>query len=1242
MAGPTDRGGRVNWLEPFVALVLRYRLIVVLLVGGAVLWGASVAPFDWRLGWLPRDPVPADAIPDLGENQQIVFTRWPGRSPQDIEDQITYPLTAVLLGTPGVRTVRSTSMFGFSTIYVIFEEDRETYWARSRILEQLATLPPNALPEGAAPTLGPDATALGQVFWYTLEGRTDAGEAVAGFDLHTLRSIQDWQVRYALMAVEGVAEVASVGGFVKEYQVEVDPERLRQYGVELVEVYNALRLANRDVGARTVELQSAEYVVRGVGLVQDIADLEETAVGFRGGVPITLKQLGRVTEGPALRRGVLDEGGQEVVGGVVVVRQDANPLKTINAVKQKIADIAPGLPTVRLEDGTESRVTIVPFYDRTELIHETLETLSTALRDEVLLTAIVVLVLALEVWGAGLVASVLPIAILLTFVAMRLAGVNANVVALSGIAIAIGTMVDMAIVLTDNLKARAPGGDPRAIARATAEVGTALLTAVATTVVSFLPVFVMRGAEGKLFGPLAYTKTFALVAAVVVAFLWIPVAVSCRPRRAIVPQAWARWRRPLVVALAVVLSGILASKWAPLGAERRWVANFVLVAGTLAFWLGTLEFYRRRYPRVLAWCLANRRAFLALPLAVITWGLLVWMGAERLLPLPSNTWQAPPLRWVARVFPGLGREFMPPFDEGSFLFMPTTMPHASIGEAHDILRRQDLALAALPEVERAVGKIGRVESALDPAPISMVETVIQYVPEYALDERGRPQKYRYDHDATDLARKLDGTPVLAPDGAPYEVAGRYARDAAGALIPDRSGRPFRRWRPPLDPQRNPGRQAWAGTRSADDIWQAITEVTQLPGVTGAPKLQPIAARLVMLQSGMRAPMGIKIQGPDLETIEAFGLALEPIIKAVPGIAPATVFAERVVGKPYLEIHLDRRQLARHGLHVGDVQEVIELAIAGKTATRTVEGRERYAITVRYPREWRDNPAAIGRLRVPAPGGADIPLSAVADIRFERGPQAIRGEDTFLLSYVLFDRTPELSEVEAVEAVRESIERHIEAGALAVPAGVSYRFAGTFEHQVRATRTLRIIIPLALALILALLYLQFESMATSAMVFSGVAVAWAGGFIFLWLWGQPWFLNVTVLGEPLRQVLNVAPHHLSVAVWVGFLALFGIATDDGVIQATYLRQLFAERQPQTVAAIRQTAVEAGMRRIRPCLMTTATTVLALLPVLTSTGRGAGIMVPMAIPSFGGMVFALLSTLMVPVLYAAHWERQHRRA
>ncbi len=1241
-------------------------ILLVLFLG----WGVVNAPFNWDTGFLPSDPVAVDAIPDIGENQQIVFTEWEGRSPQDIEDQVTYPLTSSLLGIAGVKTIRSTSMFGYSSIYIIFEEDVEFYWSRSRILEKLNSLPSGVLPEGVTPSLGPDATGLGQIFWYTLEGREEDGNVTGGWDLQELRSIQDFTVKYALSAAGGVSEVASIGGFVKEYQVDVDPELMRQYNISLAEIARAVGQSNQDIGAQTIEMNQAEYLVRGLGFVKSVADLENAVVRSEDFTSIRVRDIGKVSLGPATRRGILDKEGAEVVGGVVVARYGANPMEVIENVKDQIAEVSAGLPTKVLSDGRTSRVTIIPFYDRTELIQETLGTLNEALTYEVLITILVIVIMVFNLRASVLISGLLPLGILMVFITMKLFHVDANIVALSGIAIAIGTMVDLGVILTENiirhiedpqLRVSAEGKEyhiDEIVYNATSEVSGAILTAVMTTIISFLPVFTMIGAEGKLFSPLAFTKTMALTASLVIALFLMPPFAAVIFRKG---GMKLRFRPILNIALMVLglismimghglgilliafgASGIwfdrneaaahevsfagfhfaftrnsvnilivtlgivflLAEYWRPLGFNRSIAVNLIFVALICFGILGIFSLLKAYYSRILAWALANRFMFLMIPATVLTFGTLIMV----------NT----------------GKEFMPSLNEGTFLLMPTSLPHAGVEENKRVLQQLDMAVASIPEIQTVVGKSGRAESALDPAPLSMYENVIQYKSEYMRNSQGVRQRYKVDDKGLfvlkngNLVWNPNATDIEESEVDPSKLQRTASRDE---LIPDEGGEYYRNWRPEI--------------KTPDDIWNEIVRVTRLPGVTSAPKLQPIETRLVMLQTGMRAPMGIKVKGQDLVEIEKFGLQLESHLKEVQGVKEEAVFADRIVGKPYLLIDIKRDQLARYGITVMDVQEILQVAVGGMPLTRTVEGRERYAIRVRYPRELRDNPDDLKNIYVPVEKGSPVPLGDLVDIRYEKGPQEIKSEDSFLVGYVLFDKLDGYAEVDVVESAQALLKEKIDRGELIVPNGISYRFTGTYENQLRAEKTLSVVVPLALIIIFLILYFQFRSVPTSLMVFTGIAVAFAGGFIMLWLYGQGWFMNFEVFGQNVRELFNMKTINLSVAVWVGFIALFGIATDDGVVMATYLTQTFDRERPTDRIGIRKAALEAAEKRIRPCLMTTVTTILALLPVMTSTGKGSDIMIPMAIPIFGGMVIDITSYFIVPVLYSWRKEFQLKR-
>jgi Cu(I)/Ag(I) efflux system membrane protein CusA/SilA len=1244
---------------------IEQKLLMAMVLTATILVGLSVAPFDWDIPWLPRHPVPVDAIPDIGENQQIVYTTWEGRSPKDIENQITYPLTVSLLGLPGVKAIRSNSFFGFSTIYVIFRDDVEFYWSRSRILEKLNSLPSGTLPEEVQPTLGPDATALGQVFWYTLEGE--------GFGLDELRTMQDYYVRYYLQSAGGVSEVASIGGFVREYQIDINPDAMRAHNITLPEVFSAVRMSNLDVGAGTIEVNRAEYTIRGLGYIRSVQDVLDSVVKVNDNVPLFIKDIANVSLGPEMRRGALDKEGAEVVGGVVVVRFGENPLQVIKNVKQKIKEIGPGLATKTLPDGRTSQVKIVPFYDRTTLIHETLDTLKKALSEEILVTIIVVIVMVNHIASSALISIILPLAVLLTFIIMKFVGIDANIMALSGIAIAIGVMVDMGIILCENiLRHMEEEHSGRSIIDlirdSAAEVGGAVMTSSLTTIISFLPVFSLTGPEGKLFKPVAFTKTFAVAAALVLALaiipplahlvftkrslrrntlviahgviailgIWLGFYVSWwvglpvlfvgafKAASQFLPESF-REKTPTVLNLAALgfVVILLTEHWLPLGPSSGFIRNLIFASGIIFGLLGVRKIFTAFYRPFLNWALYHKASFLMLPISLIVFGLVIWQGFDRVFsfipwavdPLighkrPAVTAQhvhepqvksdvAPPIpeadspvrrtrvwSWLSHKFPGLGKEFMPDLDEGSFLYMPSTMPHAAIGEALDVIQKQDMAIRSIPEVESVVGKIGRVESALDPAPISMVETVITYVPEYKTDP-------------------VTGERVTDPE----------------------TGKPIRNWRPQI--------------KSSGDIWKEIVKVAQLPGSTSAPKLQPIAARVVMLQSGMRAAMGVKIRGRNLEEVEKVGLDVERFLKEVPSVEPSSVIADRVVGNPYLEIDIDRKAIARYGIRIQDVQDVIEIAIGGKRITTTVEGRERYPVRVRYQRELRDSLEALDKILVPGNEGVHIPLNLVATINFVRGPMTVKSEDTFLVSYVLFDKKPGSAEVDTVQAADNYLQHKLSTGELKLPPGTSFTFAGSYESQVRSEKTLRVVIPVALVLIFIVLYFQFRSIPTSLNVFSGIFVAWSGGFMMIWLYSQPWFLDFNVFDVSMRELFQVRSYNLSVAVWVGFLALFGIASNDGVIYSTYLDQVFKSRTFHSVAEIREATLDAGEKRVRPALMTTATTILALIPVMTSQGKGADVMVPMALPTFGGMAIDIITIFVVPTIYSLVKEVEFKR-
>jgi copper/silver efflux system protein len=1086
---------------------------------------------------------PVDAVPDIGEKQVIVFADWPGRSPEDVENQVTYPLTVSLQGTPGVKAVRSMSGFGFSMVFVIFRDDADYYWARSRVLERMNGAG-TRLPQGVTPVLGPDATALGQVFWYTLEAD--------GADLAQLRSLHDWYVRYQLQAVEGVSEVASVGGYVKQYQVDVDPDKLRAHRVSLPEVTEAVRKGNIDVGAKVVENNGYEFFVRGVGFVKSVQDIENVVIRQEGGTPIFVKTVATVAVGPEFRRGALDNAGREAVGGIVTMRYGENPLRVIERVKARVAEIEPGL-RVTLSDGRQVPVRLTPFYDRTVIVNETIATLTGALTEEGLAVAAVVLIFLLHVRSSLTILPTLPLSVALSFVAMYLLGVDSNIMSLAGIAIAIGDVSDMGILMTENIYRRlaAEPGRPRreVIYEAAVEVGRPMVTAVSNTILSFVPVFALADAEGKLFKPLAYTKTFAIAASIILALTLVPVLCSYL----LTDSRWSRRRSLLAGPERAVEDDVYR-----MGRERmtNLEENPVGRAITAVF------------RPVLRWVVDNKLLFLVLPVGLVALGMTVWLGFARVAYPVQATLRAAGLDpagtagWerLRRAFPGIGREFMPPLDEGSILYMPSLLPSASLTQALEAIARQNAAIREVFEVASVVGKVGRADSALDPAPVSMIETVILLKPE---------DQWRMVDDGRGGKRRITRQEILAE----------------------------------------------------------LQAKTAMPGVLPT-WLQPIQTRVVMLQSGFRAMMGVKVYGSDPKEIERVGLQIEQILKTVPGATD--VVADRIVGKPYLRYEIDRVALARHGVSVRDVQDVIEIAVGGENLTTSVEGRERYPIRVRYPRELRERLDDLERILVPTTHGGQVPIKQVAKVEYAVGPQELKSEAGLLVGYVTLN-TRDRDEVGVVEdaerllqAEKQRSDELVAAGraaeaTLVLPPGYYWKWGGQFENQQRAMARLSVLVPLVMLVMFVMLYLGLGRWWLVLVVLFGILVSASGGFVMLTWYGA----------------------NLSVAVWVGFIALFGVADDASVVILSYLEDRTNEAKPADPAAVRDLVVEATLTRIRPLLMSTATTVVGLLPLFLTYGRGSDVMQPMAIPSLGGMAVQLVTFLTAPCLYCLVMEWKVRR-
>lgn len=993
-----------------------------------------------------------DAIPDIGENQQIVFTEWKGRSPKDIEEQVTYPLSVHLQGIPGVDRVRGQSAFGFSMVSVIFKEDVDFYWSRSRLLEKLSTTS-SILPDGVTPTMGPDATGLGQIFWYTIE---NSEEALHPQSLQELRSLQDFYVKYRLQSVEGVSEVASIGGFVKEYQVDVDPNKIIAYDVHFPQIIKAIKSSNIDVGAEVIEEGDREMIVRGLGFFKEPSDIEEVVVVVKNNTPIRVKDLASVQIGPAFRRGALDKNGKEAVGGIVTMRFGENPADVIERVKKKLEDIKGGLPR---------GVSIVPFYDRSQLVASTMKTVSWALGEEVIITALVVFLFLLHLKASVLVSITLPLGVGISFIFMHLLGIDSNVMSLSGMVIAIGTMVDMGIIMTENIYSHLAEKEIeddkerlQVITKAAAEVAPAILTAVLTTVVTFLPVFALDGAEGKLFVPLAWSKTLAMLGAVFVAVLIIPV-------------------------LSLYL---LKGELKPL--EKSRVSNKIL----------------NWYQPLLLKVLDHRKQFLVFPLAALLLGGVAYTQ--------------------------LGGEFMPSLNEGEILYMPVTTPDVSITKARELLTYTDKEISKHPLVETVVGKLGRAETSLDPAPVAMFETLIKLKPE----------------------------------------------------------------------------SEWPMGVDIYDIMAELDERLQVPGLVNSWDF-PIQTRIGMISTGIKTQVAVKLFGDDLKELERLGNKVAKSLEKVQGATG--IYAERVNGKPYVEFEVDRVAASRFGVNTGDVNSILQTAVGGMRIDQMYEGRERYPIRVRYKKELRDNLSSLKNVLVATPTGQHIPLSQLAKVKINVGPAMIQSENGLLRSTVQLNVRGR-DTIGFVDEAKKVVQKEVE-----LPKGYSIEWAGQYENQERANKRLMFLIPLSLFINLTLIFIGFRSWSLSAIVFTSVPIAASGGLILLWLGG----------------------FSTSVAVWVGFIALFGIAVDDGVVMMTFLKQGVEEKIPRNYEEIKDLILEAGSRRIRPLIMTTMTTIFALLPVLWSTGKGSEVMKPMAIPTLGGMAIALISLFIVPVIFSFICEK-----
>ena len=1078
---------------------------------------------------------PIDAIPDISETQVIVFADWPGRSPQEVEDQVTYPMVVNLQGLAGIKAVRSSSAFGFSMINVIFQDGTDLYFARTRILERMNPIA-SLLPKGVTPILGPDASAVGQVFWYTLEGE--------GQDLGTLRAIQDWFVRYQLNAVPGVAEVASIGGFVRQYQIDLDPNKLTAFNVPIRDVVNAVQMSNNNVGGKTVEQGGIEYVVRGMGLIHGVEDVEKIVVASRGGTPVYVANLGTVQLGPEFRRGALEKNGREVVGGVVTMRYGESAPEIIGRIKEKIRELSKGLP---------AGVRLVPFYDRSGLIGQAVGTLKRALFEEIALVTFAHIVFLMHFRSILIVTLPLPLAILTSFILMRVFGITSNIMSLGGIAIAIGVLVDAGIVITENVfrHVESEGGRRplvETVRDAAKQIGRPIFFSMVIIILAFLPVFSLTGEEGKLFHPLAFTKTFAMVGATVLSVTLVPVLATLLVR----------------------------------GKVHREEENPVMRGA------------RRVYEPVLAAALAHKKRTLAVAVAFFLVSLVLVAGAGVLLApvkFPAGVLAAAgsgaakgisdrlenAAAWLdTHVTGGVGREFMPPLDEGTLMFMPVTSNAVSLTQAVEIMKKQDAVLRTFPEVASVVGKVGRAESPLDPAPVNMYETLVELKP----------------------------------------------------------------------------RSEWPRGLTKDDLMAQMTAKSQMPGVTTIWQ-QPIRNRIDMLATGIPTQVGVKIFGPDLAILEKKANEIADVVRNVRGAAD--VYPEQILGTPYLEIRVNREAAARYGVMVGDVLDVIETAIGGENLTTTIEGRNRFPVRVRYGRELRNDVDSIKRILVPAvassampdasprpesgrgaiaptkrPAGemAHIPLAQLADVRIEPGPSMISSENGLLRERVFLNvRGRDVGSF--VDEAKRVVESKVQ-----LPAGYFLQWSGQYENQMRARNRLAIVVPLCFAIIFVLLYLTYRSWKEAAHVVLAIPFALTGGNLLLWL------LHTLAVANGWKTEF-----HMSVAVWVGYIALFGTAVQTAVVMVVYLEEALRRKAaagPLTRDAIREAAMEGAVLRLRPKLMTVSTVVMGLLPIMWSTATGSEVMKPIATPVLGGMISSLLHVLIVtPVIWTMLKEHELQR-
>jgi Cu(I)/Ag(I) efflux system membrane protein CusA/SilA len=1120
-------------------------------------------------GILAMINTPLDAIPDLSDVQVIVYTEYPGQAPAVVEDQVTYPLTTAMLSVPFAKVVRGYSFFGYSFVYLIFEDGTDLYWARSRVMEYLNFVS-GRLPEGVTPSLGPDATGVGWAYEYVLKDTT--GKT----DLQELRSIQDWFLRYELTAVPGVSEVASVGGYVKQYQVEVDPNKLVSYNISIQKIKKAIKRSNSDVGGKLLEMGETEFMVRGLGYIKSVEDIKKVVVSFdKKGTPILLKDIANIHIGPELRRGILEWNGEgEAVGGVVILRYGENALEVIKKVKEKLKELEKGLP---------EGVVILPGYDRSALIERAVETLKTKLTEEMIVVAIICIIFLLHFRSAFVAIFTLPVGILMSFLIMYPLGVNANIMSLGGIAIAIGVMVDASIVLVENAhkhleRDQGKKSHTQIIIDASKEVGPALFFSLLIITISFLPVFSLGEQSGRMFRPLAYTKTTAMAASSLLAITIIPVLMTFFVKEnPIDPTLSKKKKLKLWVAaiagppVAVILAGIAGLTLPDL--------SLVIAFGVsifLYFCLCSQKIISEKKNPVAKFLI---KLYLPVIKIVLKWKKLTVLIAILGIVV---TWY--PMTHV-------GSEFMPPLNEGDLLYMPTTLPGISITKAKELLQQTDKIIMRFPEVKSTFGKIGRAETSTDPAPLSMIETVITLRPE--IEYETFTKKRFFSSWPGWLKKPLTW---ILPEHEKGKIIHEWRKKKVDRFFSNWPGilkLPFK-WLLSED-------RYITIDELADDLDQAV----RFPGLTNAWTL-PIKTRIDMLSTGIKTPVGIKIMGPDLAILADIGEQLEANIKNLPGTL--SVFAERVTGGNYLDFTINRDNIARYGLLVQDVQDIIKTAIGGMNVTYTVEGLERYPVNLRYNRELRDNIDMIKRVMVPTPSGAQVPLTQLASISIHKGPAGIKSENSKRTAWVYVD-IKDMDVGTYVKNAKKLVNEKVK-----LPSGYSIIWSGQFEYMEKARKTLNVIVPLTLVVIFLLLFIHFGNIIEVIIVMASLPFALLGG---IWL-------------------IYILDYNMSVAVGVGFIALAGLATETGIVMLVYLDEVFTRKKKlnemNSSTDLHESIIEGAVERVRPLIMTVATTLIGLLPVMYGTGAGSQIMKRIAAPMVGGLISSTVMTLIIiPVIY-----------